>query len=386
MENFEFYNPTRIVFGKGTITRLNKLIPADAKVLMCYGGGSIKQNGVYDQVMTALAGWDVYEFGGIEPNPEFDMLTGAIALGREKGVTFILAVGGGSVIDASKFVAAGIPYAGGDLWKIVTGDIELAVGDVLPIGTVLTLPATGSEMNGVSVISRRATQEKLAFRCEAIYPVFSILDPTTTYTLPEKQVRNGIIDAYIHVMEQYATYPVDARIQDRHAEGILLTLQEIGEKALEMPPDYDTRANMMWAATNALNKQINKGVPEDWASHMISHELTAFYGLDHAEALAVLMPHLLWYQREKKADKLVQFAHRVWGLSGEGEDVIRAALDAMSDFFKRMKMPTKLTEFKIDPVEAAARIRERFEDRGTVLGEHKDLTPDKVAEILLMSQ
>ena len=386
MLNFEFYNPTRIVFGKGTISRLTDLIPRRSRVLICYGGGSIKRNGVYDQVLNALAGWEYCEFGGIESNPDFEHLLGAVTFGREREVSFVLALGGGSVIDGSKFIASAIPYREGDPWEIVTGKKILKSGNVLPIGTVLTLPATGSEMNGVSVISRRATQEKLAFRSEAIYPTFSILDPTTTYSLPEKQVRNGVVDAYIHVMEQYATYPVKGMIQDRHAEGILITLQEIGEQALQSPPDYDIRANLMWSATNALNKLINKGVPEDWASHMIGHELTAFYGLSHAESLAVVMPYLLWYQRESKAEKLTQYGHRVWGLKGQGESLIRDALESLSDFFNRLKMPTKLTDFNIDPFEAAEKVQNRLEKRGTVLGEHKDLTPDKVAEILQMSQ
>jgi len=258
--------------------------------------------------------------------------------------------------------------------------------EALPLGVVLTLPATGSEMNEVAVISRRATQEKLAFSSEAIYPVFSILDPKTTFSLPAKQVRNGVVDAYVHVMEQYATYPVDAKVQDRQAEGLLLTLQEIGEQTIQNPEDYHARANLMWSATNALNKLINKGVPEDWATHLIGHELTVFFGLDHAESLAVVMPHLLWYQREKKAEKLAQYAHRVWGLHGSDESVIREAIQEMSGFFNRLGMPTKLTEFDIDPHEAAEKVQARFKERGAVLGEHKDLTPDKVAEILMMSQ
>jgi len=386
MKNFEYFNPTRIVFGKGSISHLSRLIPGDATILMCYGGGSIKRNGVYEQVMDALEDRKVIEFGGIESNPDYDTVNRAIDVGRKEGVDFVLAVGGGSVIDGAKLAAAGIPYPETDPWLIVTGKKELARAETLPLGAVLTLPATGSEMNGVAVISRRTTQEKFAFRSEAIFPVFSILDPTTTYSLPEKQVRNGVVDAYIHVMEQYATYPVDARIQDRHAEGILLTLQEIGEKAIQDPEDYDTRANMMWSATNALNKLINKGVPEDFASHMIGHELTAFYGLDHAESLAVVMPHLLWYQRETKAEKLIQYAHRAWGLTGTGEEVVWQAVQKLIDFFNRLGMPTKLTDFNIDPEQAAQKIQERLEARGVVLGEHKDITPVKVAEILRMSQ
>ncbi len=386
MNNFEFFNPTRIIFGEGTIARLADYVPQGAKVLMTYGGGSIKKNGVYDQVMEALSGWTVVEFSGIEPNPDYDTLTKAIDLGREKGVDFILAVGGGSVIDGSKLIAAGIPYTDGEAWDIVIGEKKLDLGEPLPLGTVLTLPATGSEMNHTSVISRRATDEKLAWRDEAVYPVFSILDPTTTFSLPKAQVRNGIVDAYVHVMEQYATYPVNAPLQDRQAEAILLTLAEIGEKALETPPDYDTRATLMWSATNALNKLINKGVPEDWATHLIGHELTAFYGLAHAESLAVILPYVLWHQRDAKRDKLIQYGRRVWGLAGEDADVLKGAIEAMKAFFNRLGMPTELTAYDVDPDEAAEKIRARFEDRGAVLGEHKDITPADAAEIIRMSR
>jgi NADP-dependent alcohol dehydrogenase len=289
-------------------------------------------------------------------------------------------------LDGCKLIAAGIPYVDGQVWDIVTGDKKVQLGEALPLGTVLTLPATGSEMNGNSVISRRATEEKLAFSSEAVFPTFSILDPETTFSLPRHQVRNGIVDAYVHVMEQYATYPVNAPIQDRQAEGILMTLHEIGEKALEMPPNYETRANLMWTATNALNKLICKGVPEDWATHSIGHELTAFYGMAHAESLAVVMPSLLWYQRDKKGEKLVQYARRVWGLAGDGEPVIAQAIQEMTDFFHRLDMPTRLTDFGIDPDEAARRIQKRFEERGTYLGEHLDIGPEQVAQILRMSR
>ncbi len=385
MNNFEFFNPTRIVFGKGAIAQLADQIPASAIVLLTYGGGSIKRNGVYEAVKTALAGMDVIEFGGIESNPDYDTLLQAIALGRDNGANYILAVGGGSVIDGSKLIAAGIPYTDGEPWEIVRGKVQVQPGDALPLGTVLTLPATGSEMNGTSVISRRATEEKLAWRSEAAYPVFSILDPTTTYSLPENQVRNGIVDAYVHVMEQYATYPVQALLQDRQSEAILLTLQEIAEKALQTPPDYEARANLMWSATNALNKLIAQGVPQDWATHLIGHELTAFYGLAHAESLAVIMPHLLWHQREKKAQKLVQYGRRVWGLSGDDETIIRGGIDALKDFFHRIGMPTLLSDYDVNVDEAAEKVRARFEARGSVLGENKNITPAQAAEIIRLS-
>ncbi len=386
MNNFEFYNPTRIIFGTETIGRLQNLIPEDYKILLCYGGGSIKHNGVYDQVITALASSEIVEFGGIESNPDIDTLKKAIELGREKNVDFVLAVGGGSVIDGSKLVAVGIPYQFDNLWDVVTGKVKIKQGEALPLGTVLTLPATASEMNGTSVISRRETEEKYGWSSEAVFPVFSILDPTTTYTLPKEQVRNGIVDAYVHVLEQYITYPVDAQLQDRQAEALLLTLQAVGEKALETPPNYDARANFMWAATNALNKLIAQGVPQDWSTHAIGHELTALYGLSHAESLAVVMPHLFWHQREKKAEKLVQYAQRVWGLEGKGDGVIRTALDMMINYFNKLGMPTKLTDYKVNLQEAAIRISERFNSREQVLGEHKHIKPEDVAEILEMSK
>jgi NADP-dependent alcohol dehydrogenase len=386
MENFIFHNPTRIVFGQGMIAKLSDFVPEGATVLLTYGGGSIKKNGVYDQVMDALSDWDVLTFGGIESNPDFDTCMKAVELGRKKGVDFVLAVGGGSVIDGSKLIAAGIPHLDGDVWDIVTSEVKVGPGEILPIGTVLTLPATGSEMNGTSVISRRATSEKLAWRTPAAYPAFSVLDPTTTYSLPKKQIRNGIVDATIHVLEQYVTYPVQALLQDRQAEAILVTLDEIADDALASSPDYNTRANLMWLATNALNRLIGQGVPQDWATHLIGHELTAFYGLDHAESLAVIMPYVFRYQREKKAEKLMQYGRRVWGLEGEGDALIDAAIDAMTAFFNRIGMPTKLTDFDVDPDEAAAKVEERFTERGVVIGEHRDLTPGNVAEIIRMSR
>jgi NADP-dependent alcohol dehydrogenase len=386
MKNFEFYNPTRIIFGEGTIARLADLVPSDAKLLLCYGGGSIKRNGVYDQALAALKGFTIEEFGGIESNPDYDTLMKAVSLGREKDIDFILAVGGGSVIDGAKFIAAAIPFEGESPWQIVTEEHKVQMGEPLPLGTVLTLPATASEFNHTSVISRRATDEKFGWRSEAMFPCFSILDPTTTYSLPKKQIRNGIVDAYVHVMEQYLTYPAQGILQDRQAEAILMTLQDIAERALQSPPDYDARANLMWAASNALNKLINKGVPEDWATHLIGHELTAFYGLAHAETLAVILPHLYRAKREQKLEKLAQYGRRVWGLEGANAAVADEAIDKMSAFFNSVGMPTTLTTYGVDLDEAAEKIRTRFEARGRVLGEHRDITPEHVAAIIRMSK
>jgi NADP-dependent alcohol dehydrogenase len=325
-------------------------------------------------------------FGGIESNPDYDTLMKAVALGREEGVGFVLAIGGGSVIDGVKFIAAAIPFEGDSPWQIVTEKHKVGMGEALPLGTVLTLPATGSEFNHTSVISRRATNEKFGWRSEAMFPQFSILDPTTTYSLPTKQVRNGIVDAYVHVMEQYLTYPAGGILQDHQAEAILMTLQEIAEDALQSPPDYDARANLMWAASNALNKLINKGVPEDWATHLIGHELTAFYGLAHAETLAVILPHLYRARREQKRQKLAQYGRRVWGLTGVDAEVADAAIEKMSDFFHSIGMPTGLASYGVDLDEAAEKVRARFEERGLKLGEHRDITPIDAAAIIQMSK
>lgn len=378
MNNFVYYNPTRIVFGKGTIAELGKLVPTNARVLMTYGGGSIKRNGVYDQVKAALAGRTLVEFGGIQPNPLYETLMEAVAVAKQERIDFLLPVGGGSVLDGTKFIAAAARFQGGDPWQILTG---ASVTAALPIGAVLTLPATGSESNGFAVISRKSTQEKLAFGSEATYPQFAVLDPQTTFSLPAKQVRNGIVDAFAHVMEQYATYPVNAALQDRQAEAILLTLIEEGPRTLASMNDYDARANFMWAATQALNGLIGMGVPQDWSTHMIGHEVTAFYGLDHAETLAIVMPQVLRHQRERKAAKLRQFAQRVWNIGGG--DLVEAGVSRMEQFFHSIGMPTRLSDYGISAADAAKKISERFAARNVRHGEHGDLDAQAVKEILL---
>ncbi|HCN91196.1 MAG TPA: NADH-dependent alcohol dehydrogenase, partial [Oxalobacteraceae bacterium] len=291
MLNFDFYNPTKIVFGQGRIAELPTLIPPEARVLMLYGGGSIKSNGVLDQVRAALSGYTVQEFSGIEPNPSFETLMQAVELVRKEKLDFLLAVGGGSVIDGTKFVAAAVDFEG-DPWQILKKR-GANITQALPFGSILTLPATGSEMNNGSVVTRKSLKAKVPFSSPHVFPKFSILDPATTFTLPVRQIGNGVVDAFAHVMEQYLTYPVNAPVQDRFAEGILLTLIEEGPKALAEPDDYDVRANVMWCATLALNGLIGAGVPHDWATHMVGHELTALYGLDHAQTLAIVLPSML---------------------------------------------------------------------------------------------
>lgn len=383
MLNFTFYNPTKILFGKNQIAKIGKEIPKDQRILLTYGGGSIKQNGVYDQVMAALAGRTVFEFAGIEPNPTYETLMQAVELARREKVDFLLAVGGGSVVDGTKFIAAAVPFAG-DPWDILAnrGRIETA----LPLGSVLTLPATGSEMNSGSVVTRRATHDKLAFMHPLVYPRFSVLDPTTTFTLPARQIGNGVVDAYTHIMEQYLTYPVNAPIQDRFAEGLLLTLIEEGPKALATPDDYDVRANIMWCTTMALNGLIGAGVPGDWATHMIGHEITALHGLDHAQTLAIVLPSVMQVKRDKKRAKLLQYAARVWNLTDGDEDGrIDAAIAKTREFFERMGVHTYLGDYgiKADAVPALVAQLERHEL--TKLGEHGDIDLAASRKVLELS-
>lgn len=381
MNNFVYYNPTRLVFGKGTIGQLNELVPSELPVLITYGGGSIKKNGVHDQVRKALGSRRVLEFGGIQPNPLYETLIEAVKLVKRENVGFLLAVGGGSVLDGTKFIAAAARFEG-EPWDILAKGAP--VKSAVPLASVLTLPATGSESNIWAVISRQGTQEKLAFGSECVFPKFSILDPETTYSLPTKQVRNGIVDAYVHVMEQYATFPAGGALQERQAESIIATLVEQGPLTLARPSDYDARANFMWAATQALNGLINVGLPQDWATHSIGHEITAFYGLDHAETLAIVLPSLWRKQKPGKAAKLAQLARRVFGVTEADESkAADAAIAKTEAFFHSLRMPTKLADYKISPQEAAQKVGTRFEQRGSTFGERADITPAVVREILL---
>lgn len=376
MDNFTYKNPTEILFGKGMIPELKGRIPASLKVLFLYGGGSIKKNGVYDQVRDALKGRKVIEFSGVEPNPSYETCLKAVEIVRKEKVGFILAVGGGSVIDAAKFIAAAVLFKGKDPWVILEeggSNVKMA----LPIGTILTLPATGSESNGNAVISRGSTHEKLSFYSSEVYPVFSVLDPKTTYSLPAKYVRNGVVDAFVHVMEQYMTYPAKVPLQDRLAESLLQTLIEIAPAAMKRPVQYEARATFMWSATLALNYLISCGAPQDWSAHMIGHELTAFYGLDHAETLAIVLPGVWRHQFEAKQKKLEQYAGRVWGLRTAEEAIVKT-----EEFFHSLQMPTRLGHYKISAEEAAAKIGARFRERKVFLGEHGTIGAVAIAEIL----
>jgi len=380
MRNFTCYNPVKIIFGRGTIGEIRDQLAGDEKILVTYGGGSIMKNGVYDQVKEALAGHQTIEFGGIEPNPRFETLMKAVELARRENVTFLLAVGGGSVIDGTKFIAAAVPFDTGKEWGILAKRAPLE--KAIPLGTVLTLPATGSEMNSAAVVSRDSTQEKLVFISPLVFPVFSVLDPTTTYTLPERQTSNGVVDTFVHVMEQYLTYPVQAPLQDRQAEGILLTLIEDGPKALESPEDYDVRSSLMWCATQALNGLIGCGVPQDWATHMIGHELTALYGLDHAQTLAVVLPGMMSRRRGAKKEKILQYGERIWGIADGGENErIDRAIEQTKRFFKSLGVPTCLKDYGISS-EGLDRVGRRIDARGVKLGEHGDIDGAEIDAIL----
>ena len=381
MHNFEYHNPVHLVFGKGTIAKLPELIPSDAKVLMLYGGGSIKKNGVYDQTLAALNGYDLTEFSGIEPNPTYETCMKAVEAVKQNGCDFLLSVGGGSVADGTKFIAAAATYQGEEPWDLLTAGAE--VRDPLPLGTVLTLPATGSEMNANAVISRRSTSEKLILANPLLMPQFSILDPETTFTLPERQTANGVVDTFVHVMEQYMTVGSDAPLQDRFAEGIISTLVEIGPKLLETPNDYQLRANMMWCATMGLNGLIACGVEQDWATHLTGHELTALYGLDHAVTLAIVMPRLWQHTRSYKGPKLAQFARRIWNVeTTDDEAAATEAIERTEAFFRSLGVKTRLAEHDIDAIEAAEKISARFAERNYALGEKGQIDADLAKKIV----
>ena len=381
MQNFQFYNPTRIVFGAGKVATLSALVPADARVLLLYGGASAKKTGTLDEVKAALGSRVVREFGGIEPNPTYETLMRAVEQVQQEKIDFLLAVGGGSVIDGTKFVAAAATFDG-EPWDILLQHGS-NVQSALPFGSVLTLPATGSEMNNGGVITRKASHTKLSFQSKHVFPQFSVLDPTKTYTLPSRQIANGIADAFVHTVEQYLTYPVQGLAQDRFAEGLLQTLIEIAPKALAEPADYDARANLMWTATLALNGLIGAGVPQDWATHMIGHELTALYGIDHARTLAIVLPSLLNVQRATKRAKLLQYADRVWHItSGSEEQRIDEAIERTRAFFEGIGIKTRLSGYELGREAVDAVVGQLKAHDMTALGEHKDINLEVSRSIL----
>lgn len=387
MLNFEFYNPTKIVFGKDQLGQLDNLVPDNARVLITYGGGSVQRTGLLDDVKEELgkSSRTVLEFGGITANPQFTTLMEAVELVRSENIDFLLAVGGGSVMDGTKFIAiaaVATEYIGKERELMNFGFNPVPVDGAIPLGTVLTLPATGSEMNNGAVISDG--EDKLPVFSLNTFPQFSILDPTLTFTLPATQVANGVVDTFIHTVEQYITFPVDARFQDRTAEGILQTLIEVGEETIKNPEDYDARANLVWCATMALNGLIGAGVPQDWNTHMIGHEITALFGVDHGKTLAVVQPAIWKVRKEQKRDKLLQYAERVWGIrEGSDDERIDLAIAKTEDFFHSLGIPTRLSDYDIDE-SGIERIITSLEKHGmTQLSEHGDVTPEVSRQILM---
>jgi len=384
MRNFELYNPTKIIFGKDQIHKLADEIPQGAKILMIYGGGSIFRNGIYDKVTTSLKGFEVFEFGGVEANPYYETLLKAVELIKKEKNDFLLAVGGGSVIDGVKFIAAASAYQGNPL------DIfyrKHRPTQALPFGTVLTLPATGSEMNSGSVVSRKETQEKLSFGSDYTFPKFSFCDPTVITSLPKRQIQNGVIDAFSHVLEQYLTYSHEAILQDKIAESILKTLIEVGPKVVENSSDYTLASNFMWSCTMALNGLISKGVPTDWVTHMIGHELTALYRIDHARTLGIIFPSLYRVMFDSKKEKLAQLGKEVFKLTGNDDQIAEDTITELEKFFHTMGVKTKISENTSEDISNTAEfISDRFEKRGiSVMGEKQNITLDKIKEIVLLS-
>jgi len=381
MQNFIFHNPTKVIFGKNTVGLIANEIPTNSRVMITYGAGSARKYGVLDEVRAALAGSDVTEFGGIEPNPEYETLLKGAELAREKKIEILLAIGGGSVIDGTKFMAAAIPFDGDA--SVLLENRGAAIRQALPVGCVVTLPASGSETNNRAIISRKALMFKQAIMNDHLFPRFAVLDPVKTLTLPPRQVGNGVVDTFVHVIEQYMTYPVGGRVQDRLAEGLFLLLLEEGPKALATPRDYDVRANIMWCATLGLNGLIGAGVPQDWAAHRLGHELTMLYGLDHAQTLAVLVPPMLYVRAEGKRQKLLQYAERVWGIvSGSDEERISGAIENTRHFFEKMGVPTHLSDYGLADIDLDQVIRLLEMHAMVNLGENQDVTLDVMRRIL----
>jgi len=375
--NFEFQNPTKLIFGKGTIAQLATELPKNERILVTYGSGSVKHNGVYEQVCQALKGFDYVEFWEIEPNPTVETLRKAIALGKQEKVTYILAVGGGSVIDGTKLVASAIPYDG-DAWELVLKPSK--IGKMLPFASVLTLPATGSEMNSGAVISNAEKKEKFAFFSS--FPQFSILDPMVTFSLPDYQIANGIADTFIHVLEQYLTLPDESPLMDRWSEGIMQTLIELAPKIKADKTNYDAMAEFMLCATMALNGFIAMGVSQDWATHLIGHEITALHGVTHGQTLVIVMLGIMKVMREQKKTKLLQYGARVFNINERTDDQrIDKTIETTEQFFRSIGLATKLHELNIGK-ETIATIKERFLTRGTRLGEADNIDGNVTEEIL----
>ena len=374
---FSYVNPTLIQFGQQQIASVTDLIAKDQKVLVVYGGGSIKKNGAYDQVAAALEGFDWVEFSGVGANPTIEVLDQAVKICKEQNIDFVLGVGGGSVIDGVKYIAASAVYDG-EGWDIPTG--KHTITSALPIGAILTLPATGSESNQNSVVSKEATKQKLPFASPKVLPKFAIMDPDVMKTLPQRQLVNGLVDAWVHTCEQYLTFPETALVQEGYAEALLRTLKTLGDNFENQ--DDAWRANLMWAANQALNGLIGSGVSQDWATHMIGHELTAAYGVDHARSLAIVQPSLLRNQFDVKKAKLEQMGKNVFGLA-QSDDLAEQTIQAIEAFYHSLDVATVLTEHGGDKAAAVENVLAKLEAHGMVaLGENQAITLTQSREIL----
>ena len=384
MENFEIINPVRVVFGKEQWSRLPELLKAQnaKKIMVAYGGGSVKKIGLFDTVMDAIKDdFEIVEFGGIPANPEYTKLMEAVELARKESIDFIIALGGGSVIDGVKFISGAIGYKG-EPWDVLERKEGCVFDTAVPFGTILTIPATGSEVNSGGVISRSEIGAKRTMGGPLFFPVFSFCDPTVVATLPKRQLANGIIDAYMHVLEQYVTVTGDNLLQERQAEAILSTLIEV-KGVVDNPSDYDLAANFMLCASHALNGNLRCGVKTDWTTHMIGHELTAKYGIDHARTLAIVGPRLFENQFERKKNKLAQYGERVWGLKGEAGEVALEAIKKTEEFFQELGVSTKLSKYSEETAELPQYVSAIFEERDwTALGEHQAINPKDVKDIL----
>lgn len=375
--NYTYFNPTSIEFGTGKIKSIVNYIDKKLKVLVVYGGGSIKKNGVYEEVKAALEGYTWLEFSGVEPNPSYETLNKAVKIIKDEKIDFVLAVGGGSVIDGSKYLVAAALYDG-DGWEFLDGSEQ--VKKALPLGAILTLPATGSESNATAVISKLATNEKRYFASSFVYPKFAVLDPSVMSTLDDRQLANGLVDAFVHTCEQYLTYPNTSLLHDGYAHTILKGLH-----ALSL--DWENRKTILWQenlmllANQALNGFIGSGVPQDWATHMIGHEITAFYGLDHARSLAVVQPQLLRVMIEDKQEKLTLMGKEVFGMPHNYEMVI----EAIEFMYHSIGVSTNLSDYEIDD-KVVENITSALKKHGmTNIGEKGNVTLEKVAQILNMA-
>lgn len=385
MNNFRYQNPTEVVFGQGQTAHLPELLqeyaPAQPKILLTYGGGSIKKNGAYDQVKAALTGFDVLEFGGIEPNPQYSTLMKAVEIVKAEGVNFLLAVGGGSTLDGTKFIAAASKIDSADAWDVIL-EKQTPVTDAVALADIITLPATGSETNGFAVISKKEETKKLAFWSKAVFPKFSIIDPSFTFTLPPRQTANGIADTFVHVVEQYITHPQDCPLQDRQAEAIFLALLDTAPCVLANPNDYQARANIFWMATQALNGWLNVGTVQCWAIHAIGHELTAQVGVDHGCSLALVLPGMWRHQRAEKGEKIAQLGRRVFGITGDNQNaVIDETIARTIAFFQSLGINATRQAYGVTDAVINA-VAEMIASRGVKIGDRANIGKQEIIDIL----